>query len=131
MVTARAAIVTMRGRAAPVTGSVTVRSDQTTPTTEVGMTVLGWVAVLVGAWCVVSVLAALGLGALLRRGSLVDGELSDQGRARELLSDSALAMWLAEVPSVPDTPMTAADDLPRPRAPRDVGSGTSEVPTFR
>jgi hypothetical protein len=95
------------------------------------MTVLGWVAVLVGAWCVVSVLAALGLGALLRRGSLVDGELSDQGRARELFSDSALAMWLAEVPSVPNTPMTRVDDLPQPRAPRDVGSGTSEVPTFR
>ncbi|HEY2221204.1 hypothetical protein [Actinomycetospora sp.] len=95
------------------------------------MTVLGWVAVLVGAWCVVSVLAALGLGALLRRGSVVDGELSDQGRDRELFSDSALAMWLAEVPSVPDSPGSLVDDLPRPRGPRDVGSGTTEVPTLR
>jgi hypothetical protein len=93
------------------------------------MTVLGWVAVLVGAWCVVSVLAALGLGALLRRGSLVDDELTDQGRDREVFSDSALAMWLAGVPSVPDSPRALGDDLPAPRRPRDVGSGTTEVPT--
>ncbi|MCD2194489.1 hypothetical protein LQ327_14035 [Actinomycetospora endophytica] len=93
------------------------------------MTVLGWVAVAVGAWCVVSVVAALGLGALLRRGSLVDDELSDQGRGRELFTDSALAMWLSELPSVPDDPTYVVDDLPRPRSPRDVGSGTTEVPT--
>jgi hypothetical protein len=91
------------------------------------MTVLGWVAVLVGAWCVVSVVAALGLGALLRRGSMVDDELSDQGRDREVFSDSALAMWLAEVPSLPDGP-GLVDDGPGPGGPRDVGSGTSPVP---
>jgi hypothetical protein len=95
------------------------------------MTVLGWVAVLVGAWCVVSVLAALGLGALLRRGSVVDGDLSDQGCGREMFSDSALAMWLAGMPSVPDSPGALAYELPQPRRPRDVGSGTSEVPTLR
>ena len=90
------------------------------------MTVLAWVAVLVGAWCVVSVVAALGLGALLRRGSLVDGDLTDQGRGRD-----ALAMWLAEVSQVPDSPAGLADELPMPRRPRDVDSGISEVPTLR
>jgi hypothetical protein len=94
------------------------------------MTVLGWVAVLVGAWCVVSVVAALGLGALLRRGSVVDGDLSDQGRGRCALSDSALAMWLAELPRVPDSPGVLMDDIPAQR-PRDVDSGFSEVPTLR
>ena len=92
------------------------------------MTVLGWVAVLVGAWCVVSVVAALGLGALLRRGSVVDGELTDQGRDREVFSDSALAMWLAAVPSLPDDADRLVGDLPRARGPRDVDSGFSAVP---
>ena len=90
------------------------------------MTVLGWVAVLVGAWCVVSVLAALGLGALLRRGSLVDGDLSDQGWGRCAFTDGALAMWLAEVPHVPDTPAVLVDDVPAQR-PRDVDSGFSQI----
>jgi D-serine deaminase-like pyridoxal phosphate-dependent protein len=94
------------------------------------MTVLGWVAVLVGAWCAVSVVAALGLGALLRRGSVVDGDLSHQGRGRCRLADGALAMWLAEVPHVPDSPEVLMDDIPAQR-PRDVDSGFSEVPTFR
>lgn len=107
------------------------------------MTVLGWVAVLVGAWCVVSVLAALGLGALLRRGSVVDGELSDQGR--DAFAAGALAMWLAEVPHVPDTPAMLVGDLPAPRMSAetegvaeggrtlgsDRGPGGSEVPTLR
>ncbi len=125
MLTTRAAIVTVRGRAGRVTTSS--RSATNTPTTEVGMTVLSWVAVLVGAWCVVSVVAALGLGALLRRGSLVDGDLTDQGRGR--CTDSALAMWLAEVPHVPDSPGVLVDDVPAQR-PRDVDSGFSEVPTL-
>ena len=90
------------------------------------MTVLGWVAFLVGAWCVVSFLAALGLGALLRRRSLVDGDPTDQGRGRD-----ALAMWLAEVSQVPDSPAGLVDDLPRQRRPRDVDSGMFEVPTLR
>jgi hypothetical protein len=85
------------------------------------MTVLGWVAVLVGAWCVVSVLAALGLGALLRRGSLVDGELSGQG-----CGHGVLAMWLAEVPHIPDTPGILLDEAPAQR-PRDVDSGFHPV----
>jgi hypothetical protein len=79
------------------------------------MTVLGWVAVLVGAWCVVSVVAALGLGALLRRGSVVDGDLSTQGRGRCSLTDGALAMWLAEVPHVPDTPGVLVEGALRAR----------------
>lgn len=95
------------------------------------MTVLGWVAVLVGAWCAVSVLAALGLGALLRRGSAVDGDLVEQGRERDELQRSALAMWLAEIPRVPDTPAELIDAVPAPRRPRDVGSGIDEVPTLR
>ena len=90
------------------------------------MTVLAWVAVLVGAWCVVSVVAALGLGALLRRGSVVDGDLSLQGRGQGAVADGALAMWLAEVPHVPDTPGVLVDDVPAQR-PRDVDSGFSEV----
>jgi hypothetical protein len=90
------------------------------------MTVLGWVAVLVGAWCVVSVVAALGLGALLRRGSAVDGDLSDQGRGRCAFTDGALAMWLAEVPHIPDTPGVLVHDVPAPR-PRDLDSGFSQV----
>ena len=77
------------------------------------MTVLGWVAVLVGAWCVVSVVAALGLGALLRRGSVVDGDLTDQGRGRD-----ALAMWLAEVSQVPDSPAGLVEGRSRRRAAR-------------
>ncbi|HEY2192252.1 MAG TPA: hypothetical protein VGH76_08105 [Actinomycetospora sp.] len=93
------------------------------------MTVLGWVAVLVGAWCVVSVLAALGLGALLRRGSVVDGDLSDQGCGRGGLADGVLAMWLAEVPRVPDTPGILLDDAPAQR-PRDVDSGFHQVGAF-
>lgn len=63
------------------------------------MTILGWVFVAVGVWCVVSVGAALGVGALLRQGSVVDGELAEQGLGREMFSDGALAMWLAELPS--------------------------------
>jgi hypothetical protein len=94
--------------------------------TEVGMTVLGWVAVLVGAWCVVSVAVALGLGALLRRGSVVDGDLSDQGRGRCAFTDGALAMWLAEMPHIPDTPGVLVNEVPAPR-PRDVDSGFSQV----
>jgi hypothetical protein len=94
------------------------------------MTVLGWVAVLVGAWCVVSVVAALGLGALLRRGSVLDGELTDQGRGRGAFTDGALALWLAELAHVPDTPAVLTDNVPAPR-PRDVDSGFSEVPTLR
>jgi hypothetical protein len=90
------------------------------------MTVLGWVAVLVGAWCVVSVVAALGLGALLRRGALVDGDLSDQGRGRCAFTDGALAMWLAELPHIPDSPGVLVDDVPAQR-PRDVDSGFSPV----
>lgn len=93
------------------------------------MTVLSWVAVLVGVWCAVSVLAALGLGALLRRGAVVDGELADQGRDRDLRG--ALAMWLAEIPRVPDTPASLIDDVPAPRRPRDVDSGMNEVPSVR
>ncbi|MDL5160229.1 hypothetical protein [Actinomycetospora termitidis] len=92
------------------------------------MTVLTWVAVLVGAWCAVSVVAALGLGALLRRGSAVDDDLAEQGR---VTSRSALAMWLAELPHVPDTPAELVDDLPAPRRPRDVDSGMNEVPSAR
>lgn len=92
------------------------------------MTVLAWVAVLVGAWCVVSVAAALGLGALLRRGSVVDGDLSARGRGA--LADGALAMWLAEVPHIPDSPAVLVDDVPAQR-PRDVDSGFSEIPTLR
>lgn len=94
------------------------------------MTVLGWVAVLVGAWCAVSVLAALGLGALLRRGSVVDDDLVEQGR-RDALHRGALAMWLAEIPHVPDTPAELVDAVPAPRRPRNVGSGMNEVPTLR
>jgi hypothetical protein len=90
------------------------------------MTVLGWIAVLVGAWCVVSVLAALGLGALLRRGSLVDGELSGQGAGRGGLAEGVLAMWLAEVPHIPDTPGILLDEAPAQR-PRDVDSGFHPV----
>lgn len=92
------------------------------------MTVLSWVAVLVGVWCVVSVLAALGLGALLRRGAAVDDELAEQGRDHDLRG--ALAMWLAEIPRVPDTPASLVD-LPAPRRPRDVDSGMNEVPSAR
>ena len=94
------------------------------------MPVLGWVAVLVGAWCAVSVLAALGLGALLRRGSEVDGELVEKGRERDDRR-GALAMWLAEIPRVPDSPAELVDAVPAPRRPRDVGSGMNEVPTLR
>jgi hypothetical protein len=67
------------------------------------MTVLGWIAVLVGAWCVVSVVVALGLGALLRRGSAVDDELSDQGRCRSAFVDGGIALWLSGL-TIPDTP---------------------------
>ncbi|WP_433802046.1 hypothetical protein [Actinomycetospora sp. CA-084318] len=92
------------------------------------MTVLSWVAVLVGVWCAVSVLAALGLGALLRRGAAVDGDLAEQGRDRDLRGP--LAMWLAEI-QVPDTPASLIDDVPAPRRPRDVDSGMNEVPSVR
>jgi len=57
---------------------------------------------------------------------VVDGDLSDQGRDRCALSDSALAMWLAEVPHVPDTAAVLLDDIPAPR-PRDVDSGFSQI----
>ncbi|GLZ56105.1 hypothetical protein [Actinomycetospora sp. NBRC 106378] len=93
------------------------------------MTVLSWVAVLVGVWCAVSVLAALGLGALLRRGAVVDGDLAEQGRDRDLAGP--MAMWLAEIPHVPDTPAALIDDLPVQRRPRDVDSGMNEVPSAR
>jgi hypothetical protein len=93
------------------------------------MTVLSWVAVLVGAWCAVSVLAALGLGALLRRGAAVDDELAEQGRERDLRGP--MAMWLAEFSSVPDTPAALFDEVPTQRRPRDVDSGMNEVPTAR
>ena len=94
------------------------------------MTVLTWVAVLVGAWCAVSVVAALGLGALLRRGAAVDDDLAEQGRDRDV-ARGAMALWLAELSTVPDTPAELVDDLPAPRRPRDVDSGVNGVPSAR
>lgn len=82
------------------------------------MPVLMWVAILVGAWCVASVIAALALGAFLRRRGHAAVTRIEVARR---IDTTPLRMWLAEMPDqrgpvVPDTPASLWCEVPRPRA---------------
>jgi hypothetical protein len=86
--------------------------------------VLMWVALLVTAWCVASLAAAVGLGSYLRRRT----EATDPQGALRPLDTGPLRLWLGDLPDVPATPealtrRTAFDGLvaglPSPRAGRD------------
>lgn len=66
------------------------------------MTVLGWVAVLVAAWCVASVVAATGFGVVVRRRrERRHADLAPTTRPRDALDPldtGPMRLWLAELP---------------------------------
>ena len=62
------------------------------------MTLLLWIAALIGVWCAASLVAALALGTFLRRRSEAAEEAAEALRP---LDTGALRMWLAEIPEVP------------------------------
>ena len=91
------------------------------------MPVLMWVAVLVAAWCVASIAAAIALGSYLRRRT----EATDPQGALRPLDTGPLRLWLGELPGVPATPETITRrsgfdglvaGLPAPRAAHDAGA---------
>ena len=68
------------------------------------MSLLAWVAVLVGAWCVASVVAATGFGVYLRRARGGDAGTRRPTGADTLdpLDTGPMRMWLAELPETPE-----------------------------
>ncbi len=70
------------------------------PTSEVSVPVLMWVAVLVAAWCVASVVTAVALGAYLRQRA----EATDPDGALRPLDTGPLRLWLGDLPKMPETP---------------------------
>ena len=81
------------------------------------MSVLLWIAALIGTWCAASLVAALVLGTYLRRRSVA----TDPEVALRPLDTGPLRLWLGEFPPVPDTPatLTAEAGGPSPRPTRE------------
>lgn len=69
------------------------------------MTLLLWIAALIGVWCAASLVAALALGTFLRHRSEAADEAAEALRP---LDTGALRMWLAEVPEPRRTSDAAA-----------------------
>lgn len=83
------------------------------------MTVLLWIAVLVGGWCVASVVAALVMGTFLRHRR----EATDPEGALRPLAVGPLDLWVGVTPERPDASGALAGSpgptLPAPRAAAD------------
>lgn len=68
------------------------------------MPVLVWIAAIVAAWCLASVVAALTLGVYLRRRA----DATDPEGALRPLDTGPLRLWLGELPPVPESPASLA-----------------------